>query len=333
LSERDEKIKDQGHIGVLMGGVSAEREVSLRTGEAIIKTLRIKGYNVCPIDVGYNIAERLISEPIRVAFITLHGRFGEDGTIQGMLELMRIPYTGSGVLASALSMDKIMSKRIFSTHALSTPSSHILQPTEGVKEALEKLIFPFPIVVKPVSEGSTIGVTIVQDKEGLARAIMHARQYDPRLLMEEYIKGKEITLGVLNGQPLPLIEIAPKGGFYDYHAKYTKGETEYILPPRIPPKVHEEAERVGLEAYNALGCEGCARVDMIADEKGEVSVLEVNSMPGMTETSLVPKAAHFAGIDFPELVERILKGASLKTAVRGDERSERSGSSSSEGTI
>lgn len=295
-----------------MGGVSAEREISLKTGEAIVKALRVRGYDVCPIDVGYDIAERLISEQIRVAFIALHGRFGEDGTIQGMLEIMRIPYTGSGVLASALSMDKIMSKRIFAAHAIPTPASHILQATEGVKEALEKLNFPFPMVVKPASEGSTIGVTIVHDKEGLAQAIEHARQYDHRLLLEEYIKGKEITLGVLNGQTLPIIEIAPKGGFYDYRAKYSKGETEYILPPSIPAKTHEEAERIGLEAYKVLGCEGCARVDMMADEKGESFVLEVNSMPGMTETSLVPKAAHFAGIDFPELVERILRGASLK---------------------
>jgi D-alanine-D-alanine ligase len=325
--------KGQGHIGVLMGGVSAERKISLRTGEAIMKALRARNYNVCPIDVGYDIAERLISEQIGVAFITLHGRFGEDGTVQGMLELMGIPYTGSGVLASALSMDKIMSKRIFSAHAIPTPAFRILHPTEVAKESLEKLGFPFPIVVKPASEGSTIGVTIVHDKEGLPQAIQHARQYDLRLLLEEYIKGKEITLGVLNGQPLPLIEIAPKGGFYDYRAKYTKGETEYILPPRIPPEARAEAERIGLEAYNALGCEGCARVDMMANEKGEVFVLEVNSMPGMTETSLVPKAAHFAGIDFPALVERILQGASLKAGIRKGEREERGGSSSSEGTM
>jgi D-alanine-D-alanine ligase len=323
----------QDHVGVLLGGVSAEREISLRTGEAIMKALRGRDYNVCPIDVGYDIAERLISEQIGVAFITLHGRFGEDGTIQGMLELMRIPYTGSGVLASALSMDKIMSKRIFSAHAIPTPAFHILEATEGVKEALEKLSFPFPIVVKPASEGSTIGVTIIHDKDKLAQAMGHGRQYDPRLLLEEYIKGKEITLGVLNGQPLPLIEIAPKSGFYDYRAKYTKGETEYILPPRIPPKVHEEAERIGLDAYRVLGCAGCARVDMMADEKGGVFVLEVNSMPGMTETSLVPKAAHSAGIDFPELVERILGSASLKVGILGGKRDERSGTSSSEGTI
>ncbi|UCD71873.1 MAG: D-alanine--D-alanine ligase [Syntrophobacterales bacterium] len=306
------RSKGQGNIGVLMGGVSAEREISLRTGEAITKALMDRGYDVCSIDVGYDIAEQLISKQLRVAFIALHGRFGEDGTIQGMLEIMRIPYTGSGVLASALSMDKIMSKRIFTAHAIPTPASHILQEAEGVEEALEKLDFSFPVVVKPASEGSTIGVTVVHNRKGLAQAIEQARRYDHRLLLEEYIKGKEITLGVLNGQPLPIIEIAPKCGFYDYRAKYTKGETEYILPARIPPKAHEEAERSGLKAYEALGCEGCARVDMMTDEKADIFVLEVNSMPGMTETSLVPKAAQFAGIDFPELVERILRGASLK---------------------
>ncbi len=314
------RTKARVNIGVLMGGISAEREISLRSGEAITKALRDSGYDVCPIDVGHDIAERLISKQLGVAFIALHGRFGEDGTIQGMLEIMGIPYTGSGVLASALSIDKIISKLIFRAHAIPTPASHILHEAEGVKEAAEKVNFPFPIVVKPSSEGSTIGVTIVHDKEGLAQAIEQARRYDHRLLLEEYIKGREITLGVLNGRPLPIIEIAPKGGFYNYRAKYTKGETEYILPPRIPHKAYEEAERIGLEAYRALGCEGCARVDMMAGENGKIFVLEVNSMPGMTETSLVPKAAHSAGIDFPELVERILKVASLKTGVRGGGR-------------
>ncbi len=327
------RSKVQGQIGVLMGGISAEREISLRTGEAIIKALRGRGYDVCPIDVSYDVAGRLISEQIRVAFIALHGRFGEDGTVQGMLEIMRIPYTGSGVLASALSMDKIMSKRVFATHGIPTPASNILQATEGANEALEKLDFPFPIVVKPASEGSTLGVVIVHDKDGLVQAIEGAREYDHRLLLEEYIEGKEIPLSVLNGQPLPIIEIAPKSGFYDYHAKYTKGETEYILPSRIPSKTYEEAEQAGLEAYKALGCEGCARVDMMTGEKGEIFVLEVNSMPGMTETSLVPKAAHFAGVDFPELAERILRGGSLKTEVRGRERDGRSGSSSSKGAL
>jgi len=309
--------KGHGRIAVLMGGISAEREISLRTGEAIAKALKDRDYDVCPIDVGHDIAARLTSQRVRVAFIALHGRFGEDGTIQGMLEMMRIPYTGSGVLASALSMDKIISKYVFTAHGIPTPASHILRANEDAEEASEKLGFPFPVVVKPASEGSTIGVVIVQDKEGLAEAIEHARQYDHRVLVEEYIKGKEITLSVLNGQPLPIIEIAPRSGFYDYRAKYTKGETEYIIPPRLSPMAQEEAERFGLEAYNVLGCEGCARVDMMANERGKAFVLEVNSMPGMTETSLVPKAAQFAGIDFPELVEKILKGASLKTAVRG----------------
>lgn len=310
-------MQGQVQIGVLMGGVSAEREISLKTGEAIVKALREKGYDVCPVDVGYNIAERLVSEQIGIAFIALHGRLGEDGTIQGMLEMARIPYTGSGVLASALSMDKIMSKRIFGAQAIPTPGFRVLEPTEETSAALEKINVPLPIVVKPASEGSTIGINIVRDRTELARAIEHARQFDRRVLLEEYIRGKEITLGVLNGQPLPIIEILPKAGFYDYRAKYTKGETEYILPPRMPRKAQEEAAMVGLQAYNALGCEGCARVDMMADEKGNPFVLEVNSMPGMTETSLVPKAARFAGIEFPELVERILKAASLKVDIRG----------------
>lgn len=310
-------MQGQGRIGVLMGGVSAEREISLKTGEAIENALRERGYDVCPIDVGYDIATRIASEQIAIAFIALHGRLGEDGTIQGMLEMTRIPYTGSGVLASALSMDKIMSKRIFGAQAIPTPGFRVLERTEEISAALETINLPLPIVVKPASEGSTIGVSIVRNRSDLARAIEHARQYDRRVLLEEYITGKEITLGVLNGQPLPIIEILPKGGFYDYRAKYTKGETEYILPPRMPRKAQKEAAMVGLQAYNALGCEGCARVDMMADEKGNPFVLEVNTMPGMTETSLVPKAARFSGIEFPELVERILMAASLKVDIRG----------------
>jgi D-alanine-D-alanine ligase len=300
-----------------MGGVSAEREISLKTGEAIVEALRKKGYDVCPIDVGYDVAERLIGERIGIAFIALHGRLGEDGTIQGLLEMMRVPYTGSGVLASALSMDKIMSKWIFAAHAISTPAFWILEPTEDISGALDKVNLPLPIVVKPASEGSTIGVTIPRDRGKLAQAIEHARQFDRRVLLEEYIVGKEITLGVLDGQPLPIIEIVPKDGFYDYRAKYTKGETDYVLPPRIPQQVQEEATEIGIRAYNTLGCEGCARVDMMADKQGKPFVLEVNSMPGMTATSLVPKAARFAGIEFPELVERILQGASLKVEIRG----------------
>ena len=300
-----------------MGGVSAEREISLKTGEAIVEALRKKGYDVCPIDVGYDVAERLIGERIGIAFIALHGRLGEDGTIQGLLEMMRVPYTGSGVLASALSMDKIMSKWIFAAHAIATPAFWILEPTEDISGALDKVNLPLPIVVKPASEGSTIGVTITRDRGKLAQAIEHARQYDRRVLLEEYIVGKEITLGVLDSQPLPIIEIVPKDGFYDYRAKYTKGETDYVLPPRIPQKAQEEASEIGIRAYNMLGCKGCARVDMMADKQGKPFVLEVNSMPGMTETSLVPKAARFVGIEFPELVERILKGASLKVEIRG----------------
>lgn len=174
--------------------------------------------------------------------------------------------------------------------------------------------------MKGFRDQGRIGVVIAHGREGLTQAIDHARQYDRRLLLEQYVKGRELTLGVVNAEPLPIIEIAPKRGFYDYRAKYTVGETEYILPPRIPARTGEEANRIGLEAYKALGCKGCARVDMMADEDGKIFVLEVNTMPGMTETSLVPKAAQFAGIDFPELVERIFRGASSKTEVRRGER-------------
>jgi len=299
-------------IGVLMGGLSREREISLKTGKAILKALMERGYNACSIDVGKDIAEILIREKIEVAFLALHGRFGEDGTVQGMLELMKIPYTGSGVLASALALHKIMAKRIFLYEKIPTPSYEVFQREELEKGPWRNISLPLPRVVKPAREGSTIGVSIAKTEEEFAQALKEAGKYDDEILVEEFIKGKEITVGILENIPLPIIEIAPKSGFYNYHSKYTKGETQYIIPARIPREKYLYAQEMSLKAFQALGCSGCARVDLMTDEDGNPFVIDVNTMPGMTETSLLPQAASYAGISFEDLVERILLGASLK---------------------
>jgi D-alanine-D-alanine ligase len=308
---KDPSLKKK-KIGVMMGGLSREREISLKTGKAILKALTEKGYTVCPIDVGQDIAETLTKKKIECAFLALHGRFGEDGTIQGMLELMRIPYTGSGVLASALAIHKIMAKKFFLGEKIPTPPFEVFHRDEIEKVPLRNVSLPFPLVVKPAREGSTIGVSIVRKEEEWIHALKEAGKYDEEILAEEFMKGKEITVGILEDIPLPIIEVVPKSGFYDYHSKYTKGETEYIIPARIPREKYLYAQEMSLKAFRVLGCSGFARVDLMTDENGNPFVIEVNTMPGMTEISLLPQAASYAGIAFEDLVERILLGASLK---------------------
>jgi D-alanine-D-alanine ligase len=299
-------------IGVMMGGLSREREISLKTGKAVLKALVEKGYNACSIDVGHDVAETLIKEKIECAFIALHGRFGEDGTIQGMLELMRIPYTGSGVLSSALALHKIMAKKFFLCEKIPTPSFEAIQRQNIEKESFKNISLALPLVVKPAREGSTIGVSIVRTEEELVLSLKEAGKYDEEILVEKFMGGKEITVGILEDIPLPIIEIVPKSGFYNYHSKYTKGETQYIIPARIPREKYLYAQEIGLKAFRALGCSGFARVDLMTDEHNDPFVIDVNTMPGMTETSLLPQAASYAGIPFEDLVERILLGASLK---------------------
>jgi D-alanine-D-alanine ligase len=299
-------------IAVMMGGTSREREISLKTGRAILKALSEKGYLVIPLDVGSDVGEKLVREKIDCAFLALHGRFGEDGTIQGMLELMRIPYTGSGVLASALAMHKIMSKKFFLCEKIPTPRFEVFQRKEMKKDPPKMAFLSVPVVVKPAREGSTIGISIVQREEELGPALKKAGEYDEEILVEEFMKGREITVGILENIPLPVIEIVPKSGFYDYYAKYTKGETQYIVPAPIPREKYLAAQEMSLRAFRSLGCSGVGRVDLMTDQNEDPYVIDVNTMPGMTETSLLPKAALYAGIPFADLVERILLGASLK---------------------
>jgi D-alanine-D-alanine ligase len=302
----NEELKNK-KIAVLRGGLSAEREVSLRTGAAVLKALSESGYSVIDIDAGRDLAERLRSAEAEVAFIALHGRFGEDGTVQGLLELLNIPYTGSGVLASALAMDKVTAKQLLIYHGLKTPDFAVFRQGDDAHAVDWRR---WPAVVKPAREGSTIGVAIVRRAEELPDALAAALVHDSLVLIEEFIEGMEVTVGVLDGDALPIIQVVPKGGFYDYHAKYTAGQTEYILPAPLPAPLYAHLQDAAVAAFRALGCAGAARVDFMV--RGEnVFCLEVNTIPGMTETSLLPKAARQAGISFEQLVLKILAGAEL----------------------
>ncbi len=303
-------MKDkQQRIGVIMGGTSAEREVSLRTGAAIVKALESCGYTVVAIDADKTLPARVVEEQIDVAFLAVHGRYGEDGTIQGMLELMQIPYTGSGVLASALAIDKAVTKRMVAQDGVTTPPATLVDEQCDV-DAFITQCGHFPQVVKPVREGSTLGIAIAKDADELKQAIEQARRYDRRVLVEEYINGREVTVSVMNGRALSIIEVVPDSGFYDYTAKYTAGKTRYLVPAPLPEQQYQAIQQAAVASYVSLGCRGAARVDfMVTDD--DFYFLEVNTIPGMTETSLLPKAAADCGMDFAKLVEEILDDASL----------------------
>jgi D-alanine-D-alanine ligase len=287
-----------------MGGVSAEREVSLRSGAAVYNALKGLDYNAVAVDVGPDICSVLKSEGIEIAFLALHGGYGEDGSIQGMLEVLGIPYTDSGVLASALAMDKEASKKIFLYHNIPVPPFIVLSGGRGSSD----LDFAFPCVVKPAAEGSSVGVSIAKDKGGFENALKEAYAHGSRIIVEKYIDGKEIHIGILNGKVLGGVEVRPSLEFYNYKAKYTSGLTEYILPPEIDRETYEKVKITALSAHNALGCKGATRADLRIDAAGNPYVLEVNTIPGMTETSLLPKIAELAGFDFPGLIVEILKG-------------------------
>jgi D-alanine-D-alanine ligase len=297
-------------IGVLMGGKSAEREVSLRSGKAIHTALKALGYDVVSIDTDSDLYVALQREKVEIAFIALHGGYGENGAVQGMLEVLGIPYTGSGVLASALAMDKEASKKIFLYHKIPVPPFVVLSKELRAKNLDSLQIdFPMPWVVKPATEGSSIGVSIVKDDEQVMPAVEKAFSLSDRVIIEKYIEGKEVHIGMLNDRVLGGVEVRPSLEFYSYEAKYQAGLTEYILPPELDSKTYERSRETALSAHIALGCRGATRVDLMIDEKGNPKVLEVNTIPGMTETSLLPKIARLAGLDFPALIEEILRSA------------------------
>lgn len=304
------KYRDK-KIGVIMGGPSSEREVSLRTGKGVLEGLVDRGYRAVGIDwrAGENLATRVAEEQIAVAWIALHGVWGEDGCVQGMLECLQVPYTGSGVLASALAMDKVATKRIFDQIGVATARWRVYRGPEDVEAV------GYPLVIKPSREGSSVGVTIVHHPRDLEAAIAEARRWHGEVLVEEYVAGREINVGILDGEVLGDVEVRPAVEFYSYEAKYQRNDTQYLCPAPLDDKEHVRLGAIARLAHEALGCSGYSRVDLILGKNGDAGravCLEVNTLPGMTEKSLLPKIAVAHGMDYATLVERILASASLK---------------------
>ena len=307
-------MKDK-HIIVLMGGPSAEAEVSRRTGAAIAEALISKGYHVSTLELN----PRTVLQDIEnlkgdVVFNAIHGRYGEDGALQGALEMAEIPYTGSGIMAHSVGMNKKVSKDVFKGAHIPTAESISYNGNLQSKEDIIKDIgFPFclPDVLKPATQGSSIGVTIVRDEAQLEAAVTEALKYDPILVVEQFLDGREFTVSVLDGKALSVIEIRPHSGEYDYTSKYTVGATEYLVPAPISEEMTAEMQRIGELVYREVQGSGVIRVDIMTDHADNMYVLEYNTVPGMTATSLVPKAAKEMGIDFPTLCEKILLTASI----------------------
>ncbi len=304
-----------GKIGVLMAGPSSEKKISLKSGRAVCEALKKAGLNIAPVIIKTDKPEdniRLLKfKKIDCAFIALHGRFGEDGGIQKILRRLNIPYTGSGVKASSLAMDKIASRRIFQRHGLKVPRSKVLKRDSYHGINLNGLCLP--LVIKPATHGSSIGLSIVNKPKDILPAIRRAFKFDRRIIIEEYIKGRELTVGILGDKAMPVIEIIPKHAFFDYQAKYKQGLTDYIVPAKLDPRVSGRVKQAGVDAHRLLGCFGCSRVDIILDEKSEPVILEVNTIPGLTSTSLLPKAAGKSGIDFTSLCLKLIQLAYEKT--------------------
>ena len=304
--------KSKVRVGVLMGGLSAERPVSLKSGHGVCDALTSRGWNAVEIDVGRDLPARLVAERVDVAWIALHGRFGEDGCVQGLCEVMGIPYTGSGVRASAVAMDKIATKRALSKIG-DVVMARDLVYRRGDAWPVDP---PLPCVVKPANSGSTIGISRATTEDELERSIEAALVYDDEVLVEQFIDGEEITVAVLDGVALPVVRIVPESGFFDYEAKYTKGMTRYECPGQISAMAAKRASDAASAAFRALGCRGLARADFIIPKDDVPVFLEINTIPGMTATSLSPMAASAVGMSYPELVERILLGAvSMKSEV------------------
>ena len=301
-------------IVVVMGGPSTEAEVSRRSGTAILEALKAKGYNAEGLELNpATFANDIKASGAEFVFNALHGKFGEDGIIQGTLEMMGIPYTGSGVMAAAVTMDKVATKRFFMAEGIPTPKAHTYFRYEFKKRDLTGEIlqeFSVPVVVKASSQGSSIGVVIVEKAEELEAALSEAFKYDREVLVEEFIKGRELTVAVWGNEEkqeaLPIIEITTVPGRYDYVTKYKVGASTHIIPAPLPEEVTKKVKEIAIRAFAVCGCSGMARVDFMLGEDNQPYVIEVNTIPGMTETSLVPDAGRAAGIEFPELCARIL---------------------------
>ncbi|MAG64411.1 MAG: D-alanine--D-alanine ligase [Pseudomonadales bacterium] len=295
-----------GRVAVLFGGSSAERAVSLKSGAAVLAALQAAGVDAYGIDAGPQLAEQLLNERPDRVFIALHGRGGEDGSLQGLLESLLIPYTGSGVMASAIGMDKLRTKQIWQSLGLPTPAYAMLRDGGQCAEIVERL--GTPLIIKPLHEGSSIGMAKADSLQQLQDAWQGAQSYDSEALVEQWIQGAEFTVAVLDGQALPPIRLRTPHTFYDYEAKYQANDTQYLCPCGLPTEQEEQLKALSLRAFEAVGCKGWGRVDVMQDEQGNFYLLEVNTVPGMTDHSLVPMAAKATGLSFGDLVLAILAG-------------------------
>jgi D-alanine-D-alanine ligase len=309
-----DNVEQFGRVAVLMGGQSAEREISLLSGNAVLSALEKKGVDVHGIDVDENIISRLLGENYERVFIVLHGRGGEDGTMQGLLEVMRLPYTGSGVMASSLAMDKLKTKQIWLAMGLPTPDFCILDSKQSCLQALENL--GLPLIVKPVLEGSSIGMSKVEREEELISAWEKAQQCGGTVIAERWIIGDEYTAAILDDQVLPMIKLKTTHKFYDYDAKYEAEDTQYICPCGLPEQLEAEYADLMSTAFKAVGAFAWGRVDFMVDGSGQPWLIEVNTVPGMTSHSLVPMAAKQAGLSFEDLVVKILSLAECGACSR-----------------
>ena len=299
------KPEDFGRVAVLMGGAAAEREVSLKSGMAVFNALKRKNIDAVAIDIADNPILALESQRIDRVFNIVHGRGGEDGVLQAVLEIMKLPYTGSGVAASALTMDKLKTKLCWQGQGLVTPSWFLLKKSDDVEACIEKL--GFPVIVKPANEGSSIGMSKASSREELQVAFTEAAKYRCAVYAEKWIEGNEYTVGILNGEPLPVIRLQAANAFYDYDAKYKATTTQYHCPCGLETEQELALQQLALQACDCVGVEGWGRVDVFIDNQGQAQLIEVNTVPGMTDHSLVPMAAAKLGMDFDDLVWRILE--------------------------
>lgn len=309
-------------VAVLKGGSSLERQISLRSGARIADALRERGFDVTEIDVGEDLVTQLRAAAPDAVFVALHGRGGEDGTVQELLEIMRLPYTGCGVLASIRCMDKVIAKLMFQEAGIPTPRFVTFNDTAfrslGAADTLGEIDqrIGFPVVVKPARQGSALGIKFADSTKEMPAALVSAFSYDDRVLIEQFVEGREIAVSILDGEALPAVEAVPaEGGYFDFESRYEIGKTTYVCPAELEPPVESRLNELAVSTFKLLGCHGFARVDFMLPVDGEPQVLEVNAIPGLTETSLMPQAADAAGISFGELAERLLQTALTREPV------------------